>query len=56
MALGSKNAGPGTVAYYVRSARDVLADIHKGNEKKLGDWGFEVDDSPAPTKKTNEPA
>ena len=56
LALGSKNAGPGTVAQYVRSARDVLAGIHKSNEKKLGDWGFEVDDSPAPAKKTDKPA
>jgi len=56
VALGNKSSGPGTVAQYVRSVRDVLAGIYKGNEKKLGDWGFEVDDSPAPAKKTSKPA
>ena len=41
---------PGTVRYFVDSARDILAGANKGNEKKLGDWGFVVDDSPAPKK------
>jgi len=56
LALGLKSAAPGTVAQYVRSVRDVLAGIYKGNEKKLGDWGFEVDDSPTPAKKPGTPA
>ena len=47
LALGGDTAAKGTVTFYVRSARDVLAGLNKGNEKKLGDWGFEVDDSPA---------
>jgi len=25
--------------------RDILQGIYKGNEQKLGDWGFEVDQS-----------
>ena len=49
-ALGGETAAKGTVEYYLRSVRDVLAGLNKGNEKKLGDWGFEVDDSPAPAK------
>lgn len=31
--------------------RDVPSGLDQGNEKKLGEWGFEVDDSPAPAKK-----
>ncbi len=57
LALGSDNVVKGTVAHYVRSVRDVLLGLHKGNEQKLGDWGFEVDASarggggqPAPPK------
>ncbi len=41
---------PGSVRYFVTSARDILLGLNKGNEKKLGDWGFAVDDSPAPAK------
>lgn len=44
-ALGSENAIKGTLNYYVRSARDMLQGLYKGNEQKLGDWGFEVDSS-----------
>lgn len=44
-ALGSENPVKGTVNHYVRSVRDVLAGLYKGNEQKLGDWGFEVDSS-----------
>lgn len=55
-ALGSGAGGPvkGTVEHYVKSARDVLLGLNKGNEQRLGDWGFDVDTSvragnPAPT-------
>ena len=34
------------IDYYVRAARDVLLGIYKGNEQKLGEWGFEVDYGP----------
>jgi len=53
LALGSDNAVKGTVAYYVRSVRDVLLGLYKGNEQKLGDWGFDVDQS---TKSATTPA
>lgn len=39
-----------TGRYFVTSARDILLGLNKGNEKKLGDWGFVVDDSPTPAK------
>jgi len=51
LALGqSGRLKPGTVRYFVTAARDVLLGVNKGKEKKLGDWGFVVDDSPAPAK------
>ena len=34
----------------VKASRDLLLSIYKANYKKLGDWGFEVDDSPKPKK------
>ena len=55
IALGAGDSGPvkGTVEHYVKSVRDVLLGLNKGNEQKLGDWGFDVDTSarpgPAPT-------
>ena len=48
LALGTDFTTPGTVNCYNVSARDLLLGIYKGNEQKLGDWGFEVDQSPAP--------
>jgi hypothetical protein len=59
LALGTENATQGTVAYYARSVRDVLLGLYKGNEQRLGDWGFRVDhstrggggDAPAEAKK-----
>jgi hypothetical protein len=42
---GSDASTAGTVAYFVRSARDILLGLNKGNEQKLGDWSFEVDQS-----------
>lgn len=48
-AIGADFTTPGTVNYYNTSARDILAGLFKGNEQKLGSWGFEVDQSPAPT-------
>jgi len=37
--------------YCVKACRDVLSGVYKGNEQKLGDWGFDVDTSarPGPT-------
>jgi hypothetical protein len=51
LALGGANV-KGTVAWYVRSVRDVLEGLNKSNEQKLGDWGYKVDQSP----RSNEPA
>jgi hypothetical protein len=48
LALGKVT--PGTMRFFAASARDILAGINKGNEKKLGDWGFVVDDTAAPAK------
>lgn len=48
-AMGADYTTPGTVNCYLTAARDILAGINKGNEQKLGDWGFEVDQSPAAT-------
>ena len=45
LAVGSDYTTPGTVNYYLASVRDLLLGIYKGNEQKLGDWGFEVDQS-----------
>jgi len=57
LALGSGNPVKGSVLNYVRSVRDILSGINKGNEQALGDWGFEVDQSTAPaSKKTTPPA
>ena len=35
----------------VKSSRDLLLGIYRDNPKQLGQWGFEVDDSPRATKK-----
>ena len=48
LALGAGRITPGTVNYYVTAARDILLGIYKGNEQKLGDWGFTVDQSSTP--------
>jgi len=49
LALGiepdQKSYTPGTVRYYVSSIRDFLMGLFRGNEQKLGDWGFEVNTS-----------
>lgn len=52
LALGLEDPAKGTVTHTLRSVRDILAGLYKGNEQRLGDWGFEVDASPAPAKKT----
>ncbi len=56
LALGKDGVIKGTVGYYVRSARDVLQGIYKGNEQKLGDWGFEVVAGPRVTAEKPAPA
>ncbi len=44
-ALGTDRSTQGTVSYYVTAVRDLLLALNKGNEQKLGDWGFTVDQS-----------
>lgn len=44
-ALGPNATTPGFVRFFVTSARDVLAGLNKGSEHKLGDWGFQVNQS-----------
>ena len=40
------------LAQFVRQARDILAGVHRGEERKLSDYGFAVDDTPK-AKKAN---
>ncbi len=47
IALGADRTTKGTVNYYVAAARDMLLGLNKGNEQKLGDWKFTVDQSAA---------
>jgi len=47
IALGADRSTQGTVNYYVTAARDVLLALYKGNEQKLGEWGFTVDQNAA---------
>jgi hypothetical protein len=42
LVLGIDNNNPDTVNYYVKSVRDILLGIHKGKERNLGSWGFNV--------------
>jgi hypothetical protein len=43
---GKRDSRSKTLLYYVTAVRNVLLGIHKSREKHLGQWGFEVDDSP----------
>lgn len=42
MSEGQTSMQPGTVDFYVRSIVDVLLGHFRGNEQKLGDYGFIV--------------
>ena len=55
-ALGPDTTTPGCVRYFVTASRDLLAAQNKGNEHKLGDWGFEVDSSPQAAAKAAKAA
>jgi hypothetical protein len=41
---------PGSAMFLVTQLRDILLTKNKTNAKVLGEWGFEVDDSPQPSK------
>jgi hypothetical protein len=45
----SNNTDPLGVQFNVKSARDILMALNKGNERQLGDWGFDVDTSARPS-------
>ena len=43
---------PHTLLFYISSARDVLLGLYRGDERELGDWGFNVVMStPSPSSK-----
>jgi hypothetical protein len=44
---------PGGLADFARQARDILSGVYRNEMKKLGDFGFEVSDSPK-TKRNTE--
>ena len=44
--LGKNVSDRDTVLFYVTAVRDLLLAVNKGREKALGDWGFEVADTP----------
>jgi hypothetical protein len=46
------NSNPSGVEFNVKSARDILMALNKGNEQQLGDWGFDVDTSARPSGST----
>jgi hypothetical protein len=43
----------GDVGEFVRQCRDVLRGVHRSNPRTLGDYGFEVNDTPTPKKNGN---
>ena len=45
---------PDGLADFARQSRDILSGVYRNEMKKLGDFGFEVNDSPK-GKKTNGP-
>jgi hypothetical protein len=38
----------------VKNSRDLLTGIHRENMKRLGEWGFSIDDSPRAKKLSAE--
>ncbi|WP_207896533.1 hypothetical protein [Flaviaesturariibacter flavus] len=42
----------GDIDGIIASSRDVLKGVHKKNPKRLGEWGFTVDDTPKQKKST----
>lgn len=52
---GQNSKTPNTVAYMVRSVRDVLLGSFRGREQELGAWGFEVNASVSEASYGSEP-
>ncbi len=46
---GERNKDMPAIQDALRAARDVLLGLNRANPKKLGDFGYEVADSPAPS-------
>jgi len=41
---------------FVRSSKDILSGVYRAEMRKLGDFGFEVDDTPKAKKSKPDPA
>ena len=52
IARGARANVPGSAMFILTKLRDNLLANNKTNAKVLGEWGFVVDDSPKPKKKT----
>lgn len=52
---GQSSTTEGTVLNYVTRTRDILLGVHKGKEQHLGDYTFQVDDSPRKKNKDTTP-
>ena len=50
LGLHTKSIEAGTALFILLKVRDTLAARFKGQEQKLGDWGFTVDASPKAKK------
>jgi hypothetical protein len=40
-----KSSTPGTALYYITQSRDIPKGLFRGSFRKLGNWGFVVDDT-----------
>ena len=47
IAKGQTSKTVNTIRYYLSSVRDMLLGLYRGQEQRLGDWGFEVNSSTA---------
>lgn len=45
IARSQNSKTPNTLRYYLSSIRDILLGMYRGQEQRLGDWGFEVNAS-----------
>lgn len=50
MASNQTSSTPGTVRYYVSGIRELLKGLLRGQERKMGDWGFEVNSGSQPNR------
>lgn len=45
---------PGGLSDFARQARDILSGVHRNEIRKLGDYGFDVNDSPKAKRVTEK--